>query len=112
MLSIKTILHPTDFSEPSEYAFQMACSLASDDQAQLVIVHVIQSPIVFGAGVETATTGFQDDLMEELSKLDVPDEQVRVVRQLEEGREDDFLERAIGGVCSLKMDPRSDRKSV
>ena len=30
MLPIKTILHPTDFSEPSGHAFRLACSLARD----------------------------------------------------------------------------------
>jgi hypothetical protein len=30
MLPIKTILHPTDFSEHSAYAFRVACSLARD----------------------------------------------------------------------------------
>ena len=30
MLAIRTILHPTDFSEQSDYAFRLACSLARD----------------------------------------------------------------------------------
>jgi nucleotide-binding universal stress UspA family protein/quercetin dioxygenase-like cupin family protein len=41
MFSIRTILHPTDFSENSRYAFQAACSLAKDHQATLVLLHVL-----------------------------------------------------------------------
>ena len=41
MPAIKTILHPTDFSENSRYAFEMACSLANDNQARLIVLHVI-----------------------------------------------------------------------
>jgi nucleotide-binding universal stress UspA family protein len=48
MLPIKTILHPTDFSEPSEYAFQVACSLARDYGAKLVVLHVDLPPVTMG----------------------------------------------------------------
>ncbi len=40
MLAMQTILHPTDFSENSRYAFQMACALARDYQATLLLLHV------------------------------------------------------------------------
>ena len=30
MLPLQTLLHPTDFSEPSRFAFELACSLARD----------------------------------------------------------------------------------
>jgi nucleotide-binding universal stress UspA family protein len=40
MLPILTILHPTDFSDCSEYARQLAASLARDYGARLVVVHV------------------------------------------------------------------------
>jgi len=41
MTSIHTILHPTDFSENSAYAFRTACSLAKDHKADLILLHVI-----------------------------------------------------------------------
>jgi nucleotide-binding universal stress UspA family protein len=41
MLAIRTILHPTDFSEPSQSAWQFAASLANCYGANLVILHVI-----------------------------------------------------------------------
>ena len=47
MLSIRTVLHPTDFSERSEYAFQAACSLARDHGARLAVLYV-QHPDVVG----------------------------------------------------------------
>jgi nucleotide-binding universal stress UspA family protein len=36
-----TILHPTDFSDNSEYAFRTACSLARQRQATLILLHVV-----------------------------------------------------------------------
>ena len=52
MLAVHTILHPTDFSEHSKYAFWLACALARDYGARLVIVHVVAAPaIVYGEGV-------------------------------------------------------------
>jgi nucleotide-binding universal stress UspA family protein len=36
-----TILHPTDFSDNSEYAFRTACSLAAQRQARLILLHVV-----------------------------------------------------------------------
>jgi nucleotide-binding universal stress UspA family protein len=40
MNSIKTILHPTDFSERSAIAFHLACSLARTYHARLLVLHV------------------------------------------------------------------------
>jgi nucleotide-binding universal stress UspA family protein len=52
MLPIRTILHPTDFSSYSDHAFRLACSLARDYGARLVLVHVAELPlIVAGEGV-------------------------------------------------------------
>ena len=44
MLSIKTVLYATDFSPNSETAFGLACALARDYGAKLVIQHVIMPP--------------------------------------------------------------------
>jgi nucleotide-binding universal stress UspA family protein len=41
MTSVHTILHPTDFSRCAEAAFQAACSLARDHQAQLIVLHAV-----------------------------------------------------------------------
>ena len=37
---IHTIVHPTDFSHNAEGAFQMACALAKDYKARLLLFHV------------------------------------------------------------------------
>jgi nucleotide-binding universal stress UspA family protein len=47
MLQIRTILHPTDFSEPSQAAWELACALARDYNARLLIVHVYSPAPVY-----------------------------------------------------------------
>jgi nucleotide-binding universal stress UspA family protein len=42
MQAIKTILHPTDFSESSKHAMMYAISFAQEFQAKLVLLHVIE----------------------------------------------------------------------
>jgi nucleotide-binding universal stress UspA family protein len=42
-LAIRSILHPTDFSESSATAFEFACSLARDYKADLIVVHIKQA---------------------------------------------------------------------
>ncbi len=53
MLAIKTILHPTDFSEGSDIAFRLACSLARDYGARLIVLHVAAPPegFFYGEGI-------------------------------------------------------------
>ena len=41
MSALDVILHPTDFSAYSDQAFQLACSVARDQLASLVVVHVL-----------------------------------------------------------------------
>jgi nucleotide-binding universal stress UspA family protein len=87
MFSIQTILHPTDFSEASGYALSLACALASDYDAGLVIVHVVAAPVVLSEGVlyphpEQGQAGLGD----KLDHLDVSDDRIGVVRRLGEGR--------------------------
>ena len=50
MLPVATILHPTDFSECSELAFRLACALARDYKARLVLLHVLPPPIIIYGG--------------------------------------------------------------
>jgi nucleotide-binding universal stress UspA family protein len=52
MLPIHTILHPTDFSAHSANAFHLACSLARDHGARLIVLHVRQPmPVYYGEGL-------------------------------------------------------------
>jgi hypothetical protein len=51
MLPVTTILHPTDFSHHSEFAFRLACALARDHQARLVLLHVaLPAIMIYGEG--------------------------------------------------------------
>jgi nucleotide-binding universal stress UspA family protein len=49
MISVTTILHPTDFSPSAEEAFQLAEALAGGQKSNLVILHVVppDGPAVF-----------------------------------------------------------------
>src|SRR5262249_42012810 len=53
MFPLRTILHATDFSPYSQYAFNLACALARDYRARLLVVHVKVAPTMlvgeFGA---------------------------------------------------------------
>jgi nucleotide-binding universal stress UspA family protein len=49
MLPIRTILHPTDFSPQAETAFALACALARDYDARLIVAHVWEPPPVMYA---------------------------------------------------------------
>ncbi len=45
MLDIRTVLHPTDFSQQSEFAFRLACALAHDYGARLIVLTVAEPPV-------------------------------------------------------------------
>lgn len=87
MLPIRTILHPTDFSERSGYAFQLACALTRDYGARLVVLHVAPRPVIaYGEGIlpPDPEAVFQE-AKEQLARLEVPGGNVRAERRLEEG---------------------------
>jgi nucleotide-binding universal stress UspA family protein len=49
MLPFRTILHPTDFSDRSKYAFRIARGIARDYGAQLIVMHAWARPtLVYG----------------------------------------------------------------
>ena len=79
MLSIQTILHPTDFSECSGHALQLACSLARDHGARLIVLHVMPVPLVQEKRL------YREEMTSELNRLGAPEAQVRVEHRLEEG---------------------------
>jgi nucleotide-binding universal stress UspA family protein len=88
MLEIQTILHPTDLSPLSEYAFRLACSLARDHGAHLIVLHVrppeillAESPYVLPPDPVQVWEHWQ----EELRQLQPPDPTVAVEHVLKEG---------------------------
>jgi nucleotide-binding universal stress UspA family protein len=88
MFPINTILHPTDFTEHSHYALQMAHALARDYGAKLVVLHVFPTP-----GISVYDGGFvsvpmeipRENLLSELNEIRFPDLGVPIERVLIEG---------------------------
>jgi len=96
MLPLATILHPTDFSEHSEFAFRLACALARDYNARLVLLHVLPPPMVIYAGgpVPAETWPNIEEAREKLHQLEGQAHQVRVESQVMEGDPVDLILRA------------------
>ncbi len=87
MLRIRTILHPTDFYTHSDWAFRLACSLARDHQAPLILVHVLTPPLLITPDEAMAETGsweHKERLREALRQLR-PGPEVAVEHRLLEG---------------------------
>jgi nucleotide-binding universal stress UspA family protein len=85
MFSIRTILHPTDFSAPSDNAFRLACALARDHGSRLIVLHVSPPQVVaYGDMILPATNVDFKHLKGKLLALQGPDP-VRVEHLLEEG---------------------------
>lgn len=86
MLPIKTVLHATDFSQASTYAWEFACALAHDYRARLILLHVTEIPQMTRGNLEA-------DRLEEshaaaqaqLEQLGVPHQDVAVERRLARG---------------------------
>ena len=87
MLPINNILHPTDFSDRSEFAFRLAAALARDYHASLVILHVVQEPVVlYTEGVmPSPPEDHVEEVRERLLSLQVRDGAPAVTHRLEEG---------------------------
>jgi len=87
MLPIQTIFHPTDFSAASDSAFRLACSLARDYGARIVVVHVAEPPVpIYNDGLvlpppQTNTEPLRGKLHELMRR----DPKVQVEEQFVEG---------------------------
>ena len=86
MSKIRTILHPTDFSERSESAFHLACSLARDHGAQLIVLHVIPPPVSHGEVVaRQQPNGYREQMCDWLHRLQAPRSGVEIDHRLTDG---------------------------
>ena len=87
MLPIRNILHPTDFSDRSEFALNLASALAREYNANLTILHVAHEPIVFYT--EGVVPPIPDDhlahVRNQLESLEPSDPAVNVSHHLVEG---------------------------
>jgi nucleotide-binding universal stress UspA family protein len=96
MLPLATVLHPTDFSQNSEFAFRVACSLARDYNARLILLHESPPPMVIYAGgpVPAETWPNTEEVKEKLQQLEGRIHKVRVESQVLEGDPVDMIVRA------------------
>jgi nucleotide-binding universal stress UspA family protein len=86
VFAIRTILHPTDFSERSAAAFRLACSLARDHGATLIVLHVTAPDVYLADGMYIPLPpGQRLDLKRRLEELRPEEGDVRVEHRLVEG---------------------------
>jgi nucleotide-binding universal stress UspA family protein len=86
MFPIRKILHPTDFSERSDHAFRLACALARDHNAPLIVLHVHSPVVAYGDGlVGVMPPDFTGELQARLREIDPHDPKVVIERRLVEG---------------------------
>ncbi len=90
MINIKTILHPTDFSENAGHVFRLACALARDYGARLILVYVRPVPPVSldgGMVYEPEPAALEEALREQLYALQPGDARIPAERHLRMGDE-------------------------
>lgn len=87
MLTIRRILHPTDFSDLSRPAFELACSLARDFGARLVVCHITPPPVaaVVEGMVVDVPAGESEQTRTRLEQVKPTDTSIKVVHRLEVG---------------------------
>jgi universal stress protein A len=98
-----TILHPTDFSPPSEHAFHVACSLAREHGGRLIVLHVAEPPVVgYGEVMTPPPEGDWKALEERLRRVSAPDGKVAIEHRLETGDPvTQILRAAVESTCDL-----------
>jgi nucleotide-binding universal stress UspA family protein len=86
MMKMRTILFPTDFSDRAEQAFPLACSLARDHGAALVILYVDPPPTSHGEVVARRQgNGYHEQLWQQLRAYQAKDLSGGVRHVLEDG---------------------------
>jgi len=73
MFQPRLILHPTDFSECSTYAFRIAADLARQNHASLLVLHVVETlgpgNVTFGeAATQLEPENYQRRLQQDLQR--------------------------------------------
>jgi nucleotide-binding universal stress UspA family protein len=87
MYSIKTILHPTDYSESSAAAFDVACALARDHRAEMIVCHVspLLIPAVADGMVFEIPSETEAEMTAKLKTIRPTDPEIRVSYRLTRG---------------------------
>lgn len=92
--SFPVILHPTDYSERSRHAFDLACTLARGG-GRVIVLHVVEE-------VHVASEGYEDALHERLRKFRSDDPTIQVEYRLREGdSSEEILGEASASSCDL-----------
>jgi nucleotide-binding universal stress UspA family protein len=88
------ILHPTDYSEASRQAFELACRLARDRGSRLVVMHVAEPVRISSLGMVAPPPlpkGYRGAWESRLRMMQPRDPAVRVEHRLEEGNVADAI---------------------
>ncbi len=86
MFAIHRILHPTDFSERSAHAFRLACALARDHGASVLVLHVKAPLVIYGEGLMAEPPpGYTEGLRAQLKSVQAHDPRVVLEHKLVEG---------------------------
>jgi nucleotide-binding universal stress UspA family protein len=86
MLPIRSILYPTDFSESSAQAYRVACSLARDYGAKLIVLHVAPPETVYSGLIAAPSPNlYHAELEKWLEHLEIAVAGIRVEHRLKEG---------------------------
>jgi nucleotide-binding universal stress UspA family protein len=112
MIGLKTILHPTDFSESSRYALELACALARDQAARVILLHVLPHPAPIGtdsnvpaykdAHAAEDLQAYREEMARLLAKVREQAPCAQVETQLKEGPVADVITRtAAEAPCDL-----------
>ena len=95
----KRILHPTDFSDCSALAFEIAIDMAKQNSATLIVLHVVESLGADNASMGQARTELEPEtyrkrLMEEIKKIAPPEgSKIPVEHVVAEGDPADQIDR-------------------
>jgi len=89
-MSIQTILHPTDYSELSQFALRQAEDLARVHSARLIVLHVVETlgpeRLTYAeAGSQPQPEAYRKRLWDEMHRLVSPDPDVPVEYVLAQG---------------------------
>jgi nucleotide-binding universal stress UspA family protein len=89
-LPIDTIVHPTDFSDCSKDAFRIACSIARDHHARMIVLHVTSIPDLPYKGYGTPGSPllaeeYLAEVRQDLERMQPADPQVPCEHRLAEG---------------------------
>jgi nucleotide-binding universal stress UspA family protein len=105
MPGIEGILHPTDFSVDSRYAFETACSLARSNAARLFILHVMMpssSPVLQAPPPDPMRAAETQESIPPMPWPQASDPQLRVEHRVTEGDPaDEILRLAEALHCDL-----------